>query len=329
MSSWLTQNQNVSVFPPDFGTFEVLAHIQKCAPALSAEVRRSVLADVESEVRQLPRMKRDKTTIQLLVEASCREARQRSLTSIEQCLRASKDPYEPGPPLTRDAVLRATAAAALDPMPYEYERCNSKTMELDEAGDIAIVDLTTLHPEGEFSVAIFDWNFFTTDFRRLAHRLSLRNGHLHVKTTKEVSQNGKRIPRFVPVRSIVAALKFGRNYDSIFLTSESINKNLLDLRKVNTRIPALTDSEATRLANEKFSDGMWRWGSATSPAMERLTVDALFAKPKAVPFEQDKTAPSWVKTQSQQLQEAYAKLSAAEKKLKGKAAKNGGSDGKN
>jgi hypothetical protein len=297
--------------------FVVLAHIEKCSPSLPAVERRTILNEVEMEVRQWSAYKRKADTftvdVQLLIERLCREARDRRLHPLEKRMRQSRDEFGPVP-LTRRELLRQTAEMALAPFPFEIERRDSDNRLDPVEGTVLWVDMTSLHPEKEFTFAKFDWSFLPT-LKRLHGQLRLRDGRLYVLTTREVSIQGKRVPRFCPLISVIGAMKYGENFDSVFLTATAFNGNSLDLRAANVKIPALTQSEATREANEKFNEELILAGGANSPTLARLAIDELFARPTRVPVEQDKSSPNWVKSQTQELSDEYRELTKFENRV--------------
>lgn len=248
MSSWLTSTSS----SPVVDKFDALVRIQRLCPSLSAEARRTILRELEQEIRSWSPYQRNLPTFEtdwvLTLERLCREARECSLNPLERRMRESRDPWV-ARSLTRRDVLRDTTTIALD---YDFptERRNSK-MELDETGDIALVDVTRLHPSSQFCIAKFDWSFLP-DLKRLHHALRLKDGRLVVKTFREDSR-GVRSRYEMPLVSIVAAKKVGRDYDCVFNTAYPANGNPLDLRSANTVVPAYEYSAATRIENAKFN----------------------------------------------------------------------------
>ncbi len=317
MSSWLTLNQKSS---PVVDKFEVLQHIEKCSPRLSSDARKSVLNEVETEVRSWSPYKRQaksfKVDVQLLVEQLCREARGRSLNSLELRMKAARDGYER--PLSRRDILRFTADAELS-FDAKLDRRNAKG-EPDPCGEVTLVDISHL-TKGQFLFARFDTAFVSADLKRLWKRLTLRGGHLHCSTFKEVGQSGERRPRTVPLAALVACRKYETaEYNSVWGTAHCVDGNVLNLTAANIVIPALNDSDATREANKKFNKGLVLVGGATNSLLGRFSVDELFyGKPKSVPVSIDTKNPAFGKSQSQALTDAYAELSKLEAAKGGEA----------
>jgi hypothetical protein len=167
--------------------------------------------------------------------------------------------------LTRAEVLRMSAGNALD-----------FTFPIEKHGERVFVDLRRLDdsPNADTdsnAILVIDASFLS-DLKRL--KLVLKDGRLYAKTFRQTLAGWKS--HLCPVISIVAAKKYGQNWDVTFLSARTVSGDSLDLRSSNVRIPALEDSTNTQKENAKLDKDTLRAGFRDG----WLTADNLNARPK-------------------------------------------------
>jgi hypothetical protein len=218
--------------------FSILMHLQRLLPDVMDECRQHVLNQVIIDTEDWEQAESvDEFNARAVVhlEALCRDARDGRLSPLE---RRRRDGV-----LTRRDLLKATASAAL-----------SFNFETDIRDDKIFVNVTPL-ARGKFTVAIIERRWFP-DFKRL-HPVFLKNGErLYKRTTREVNHFGKTVTREVPVISIAAAAKVGKNFDSVFLTARPKNGCHLDLTFDNIVIPCMEATDHVRRMNTYLATKM-------------------------------------------------------------------------
>jgi hypothetical protein len=196
------------------------------------------------------------------LEILCAAAKTSDLTELDVRIEQAKDKeYSQGRPISRKESLRLSANAALD-----------FDLPVEKREDRVFVDITSIHPQKKFTVLVID-DSFLADLKRF--RLRLKDGKAYADTFRW-DRLGARTPHLVPLSSIVAAKKYGKNWDYVFLTARTVSGDALDLRATNVVIPSCEKSQNTATMNEKFNKNMAQAGFHDG----LLTTDPLFARPK-------------------------------------------------
>lgn len=160
--------------------------------------------------------------------------------------------FDADAPLTRKDVLYVSASNALD-----------FDLPVERRGDVVYVDLTSVHPKKQFTVLVIDASFLP-DLKRL--KLTLKADRLYAKTFRQTARDGDWKSHICPVVSIVAAKKYGQNWDVVFLSART-KSDPLDLRASNVVIPSYESSSNTKTMNEKLNKATlsvgWRDGWLT------------------------------------------------------------------
>jgi hypothetical protein len=161
--------------------------------------------------------------------------------------------------LTRAEVLRLSA-----------DKAKAFTFPIEKHGDRVYVDLRRLDPGHPDAILVIDAAFLA-DLKRL--KLHLKDGRLYTRTQRQ-DISGRWNAHLTPVISIVAAWKYGEQWDVTFLSAKVKNGDSLDLRSANVRIPALEESPNTERMNLNFNKGVYNAGWRDGRLADKDTMQA-------------------------------------------------------